>query len=283
MSAPVVGFVGAGRIGRPMVERLLTAGHRVRVSGRSGQALAALGAQPVAEPAAVARSAQVVCVCVHNDPQVQDVLWERGLADAMEPGSALVLHTTGSPATTARLTEHLRERDVEVVDAPVSGTPADVAAGEITLFVGATRAGYSRVEPVLNVYAAPVLHLGEPGDGQRVKLINNALFTANIGLLAQAVRTGAGLGINEQSLLDALRHGSGSSYALLRIREAEGVAAFADQVGEFVGKDVGVVRSVAAESGVTLGVFEDAARALGELLRPEHRALLFGTTPATPA
>lgn len=260
-----VGFVGAGRMGRPMVDRLVAAGHEVRVLGRTPQARQALreaGAVAVDGAAAVAGPADVVCVCVFSDEQVRDVCLGDGLLGAMPAGSVLVVHTTGSPAT-ARELQGKAPEGVGVVDCPVSGGPHDIAAGAITLLAGGAAGHLDRARPVLQAYGDPILHAGPLGAGQAVKLVNNAVFAATIGLLGQAVRLGGQLGIEEKNLLDALPHGSAASRALESAARAGSVATFAAAAGEFLGKDIAVVRATAAGLGADLGVLDDAIRALG--------------------
>jgi 2-hydroxy-3-oxopropionate reductase len=108
----------------------------------------------------------------------------------------------------------------------------------------------------LSCYGDPVLHVGPLGAGQKVKLVNNALFAAHVGLLAGSVQLGARLGLPESTLLAALPHGSASR--VLDIVAAGGsVTSFVQMAGEFLGKDVAVVRSIAAEIGSDLGVLDD--------------------------
>ena len=274
-----IGFVGAGRIGRPMIGRLVAAGSDVRVLARSpesAEAVRALGATPVDDLSAVAEGADAVLVCVLSDGQVREVCLDGGLVDAMAPGTVLVTHTTGSPRTVQAIAEHAGARDIEVVDAPISGGPPDVEAGSVTLYVGATDEGLARARPALGAYGDPVIHLGPPGSGQQVKLLNNAVFAANIGVLAQAVRTAAELGLDERALLAGLQHGSGTSRALQFMGGAGTVAGFARAAGEFVGKDVAVVNEVMAELGVDLGEMRPAHRLLAEQMAPEHAAYILG-------
>jgi len=256
-----VGFIGAGRMGRPMVDRLVASGHEVRVLGRSPEARAALrtaGAVPVADAAEVAAGAAAVCVCVFSDDQVRDVCLGTALLAAMPPEAVLVLHTTGSPATAAAIAA----RGGAVIDCPVSGGPHDIAARRVTLFAGGAAEHVERVRPVLAAYGDPVLHVGPLGAGQGVKLVNNAVFAANIGLLAEAVRLGEEFGVAEDVLLGALPHGSAASRALAAAAGRGSVAAFAAAVREFLGKDVAVVRAAAAERGTGLGALEEAIRRL---------------------
>jgi 2-hydroxy-3-oxopropionate reductase len=247
-------------MGRPMVARLVEAGHELRVLGRSDEKCAAitqLGAMAVAEVAAVCTDADVVIVCVFTDEQVREVCLADGVLPAMSAGSALVLHTTGNPRTVESIADQVASCGVEVVDAPVSGGPHNAADGALTLFVGGADDTVARVRPVLSCYGDPVLHVGALGAGHKVKLVNNALFAAHIGLLADAIELGARLGVTEAALLSALPHGSAASRVLDIVAARGSVASFIDTAGEFVGKDIAVVRGVAAELGTDLGVLDD--------------------------
>lgn len=239
-----IGFIGAGRMGRPMVDRLVEAGHHVRVLGRCDDKRSAVN------------DAHVVLVCVFTDDQARDVCLADGVVAAMPSGSTLVLHTTGSPRTVERIAERATPRGVAVLDAPVSGGPHDAAAGTLTLFVGGADDTVARMRPVLSCYGNPVLHVGPLGAGQKVKLVNNALFAAQIGLLAGAVELGARLGVTESALLSALPHGSAASRVLDIVAARGSVSSFIDTAGEFVGKDIAVVRAVSAELGNDLGVLD---------------------------
>ncbi|HZC52405.1 MAG TPA: NAD(P)-dependent oxidoreductase, partial [Mycobacterium sp.] len=196
-----------------MVARLVEAGHDVGALGSTAdkrRELERLGANAVKDIAAAATRADVVVVCVFTDAQVRQVCLDSSLLHTMPPGSALVVHTTTNPKTI----EAIAAGPVEVVDAPVSGGPHDIAAGTLTLFVGGADDAVARVRPVLSCYGDPILHVGPRGAGQKVKLVNNALFSGQIGLLAESIRLGERLGAPESTLLDALPHGSAASRVL---------------------------------------------------------------------
>ena len=150
-----------------------------------------------------ADGADVVIVCVFTDEQVQEVCLDSDLLPSMKPGSVLVVHTTGSPQTAEAIAARADRHFIDVVDAPISGSPHDVAAGQVTLYVGG---GDRRrqVCAVLASYGDPLLHVGPLGAGQCVKLVNNLLFAAQIGLVAEAVQLASRLGIVEPTLLKAL-------------------------------------------------------------------------------
>lgn len=252
-----VGFVGAGRMGGPMVRRLVDSGHEVRALGRTDEkrrAVTSVGAQAVAGLHDIARDADVLIVCVFTDEQVAQVC-SPGVLSAMSPGSAIVVHTTGSPRTAQAIAAH--SPGIDVIDAPVSGGPHNVAAGELTLFVGGPDDAVARVRPVLAAYGNPILHVGPLGAGQAVKLTNNALFAAQIGLLREAVALGESLGVAEDKLLEAITHGSGASKVAGFVAAGGSVDMFVERTSEFIGKDVEVVRKIAAELGETLGLLDD--------------------------
>jgi 3-hydroxyisobutyrate dehydrogenase-like beta-hydroxyacid dehydrogenase len=258
-----VGFIGAGRMGAPMVSRLLGAGHHVKVLGRTSEKTAAiteLGATAAATVPELAERAEVVVICVFTDEQVRQVCLDADLTAEMPSGSTLLLHTTGSPKTAEMIAARGERSGVDVVDAPVSGGPHDIAAGRVTVFAGGTDDAVACVTPVLAAYADPILHIGPVGAGQRVKLVNNTLFASQIGLLVEAVKLARSLGIPEAALLSALPHGSGASRALAGVAARGSVAQFIETAGSFVGKDVEVVRRVSAELGADLGVLDDIVK-----------------------
>ncbi|NSL42688.1 NAD(P)-dependent oxidoreductase [Streptomyces sp. 8P21H-1] len=262
-----IGFAGAGRMGLPMMRRLVTTGHEVCAVGRTPErraALAAEGVMPVERVVDAAEGVDAFIVCVFSDRQVQEVCLADGLFDAIPPGAALVVHTTVSPYTVREIAERGRALAIAVLDAPVSGGPHDITAGRLTVFAGGDEATVQRLRPVLTAYANPVLLVGPVGAGQSVKLVNNALFSAQLGLLTEAVRLGCELGVDEAVLLDALGHGSAKSRSLSGAASRGSANRFISDVQEFVDKDVTVVRQTADRLGARLGALEPALAALDQ-------------------
>ncbi len=248
-------------MGRPMLARLLEAGHHVSALGRTAEkrrALEELGATPVHDTAQAGAQADVVVLCVFTDAQVRQVCLDSPLLSTMPSRSALVVHTTASPRTVETIATQAAAYSVDVVDAPVSGGPHDIAAGRLTLFVGGADDTVARLRPVLHSYGDPILHVGPTGAGQKVKLVNNTLFAGHIGLLAESIRLGERLGVSESTLLAALTRGSAASRVLDIVAAGGSVASFIELAGEFVSKDVAVVRSIAEDLGNDLGVLDDA-------------------------
>ncbi|MER6958449.1 NAD(P)-dependent oxidoreductase [Streptomyces sp. NPDC000618] len=253
-----IGFIGAGRMGRPILDRLMAAGHDVTVLVRRPQDRAAAEADGLTWAGTVAetvRAADAVFVVVLTDEQVRSVcLGPDGAVAAMKPGATLVQHTTSDPATARLLVEAGADRGIRVLDAALSGGPHDIAEGRLTLWVGADETVLEDVRPLLATYASPVILVGPPGNGQRVKLVNNALFVAQVGLAVDAVRLAGELGIEEKTVLDAVQHGSGASRALGIVARGGSVAAVAERLADLMLKDVAVVREAARSAGADLGI-----------------------------
>jgi 3-hydroxyisobutyrate dehydrogenase-like beta-hydroxyacid dehydrogenase len=259
-----VGFVGVGQIGSGMAERLLGAGHPLTVHARRPevrQRFAELGASVTSSLADVARGKAVVAVCVLTDDQVLDVaLGDDGLIAAMDPGSTLVIHTTGSPRTAERLAETGAPGRVDVVDAPVSGTVTDARDGCITLLVGGDTGTVERCRPLLAAYGEPIIHLGALGMGQSVKLINNLLLAANVQLAAEALRLARSVDLPGSELAAALAHCSGATRALGMMAALNPEMPAFDGLRRFLVKDVRVASQVAAGMGVDLGFLGEVAK-----------------------
>jgi 3-hydroxyisobutyrate dehydrogenase-like beta-hydroxyacid dehydrogenase len=102
-------------------------------------------------------------------------------------------------------------RDVAILDAPVTRNGASQYGSEFTLLVGGDLKAVGRARPVFGLYADHVIHLGELGSGQRMKVINNALAVGNLRLIYDALSVGIGIGLDEAAIIDALRYTSGGS------------------------------------------------------------------------
>jgi 3-hydroxyisobutyrate dehydrogenase-like beta-hydroxyacid dehydrogenase len=245
-------------MGTPMVDRMLAAGIPVTVYARRSEVrdrFAAAGAPVVGDIAAVAAGNDVVISCLYSDAQVRELLLgERGLVAAMEPGSVLASHTTGSPATMRALAEAGAARDVHVVDAPVSGGTDDIIAGQLTVMLGGAPADRDRVRAVVAAYSSAIHDTGALGTAQAMKLVNNSLFAAHVQLACDAERVANELGIETARLVEVVHTSSGQSYALDALGGIGSAAALVAAAGHYMRKDVDAVKEVAAELGVDLGL-----------------------------
>lgn len=248
-----VGFVGAGRMGLPMIERLVAAGTDLIVHARRAQArdeLEQLGARTTGELTDVARDRDVVLICVFDERQLTEIAGT--LAGALPDGAVLASHVTGSVAPLRSLAARFNR--IDVVDAPVSGRPPQIRAGELTVLLGGRAEARARVASVVRAYADPVIETGELGTALATKLVNNFLMAANSQLVADAVRLAGALGIDPAALLSALEHTSGGSRASHEAAQDASLDAFADRVRPFLHKDVAICVEYAREQGVDAGL-----------------------------
>jgi 3-hydroxyisobutyrate dehydrogenase-like beta-hydroxyacid dehydrogenase len=254
-----IGFVGAGRMGFPMVQRLAAAGREVVAYARRPEAAAALeklGVRHTDDLGEVAAGSGVVLVCVFTDEQLAEVAGP--VATAMPAGGVLASHVTGRVSTLHALAGSYPA--IAVVDAPVSGGPDDILAGKLTVLLGGEPAARAQAADAVRAYSDPVMETGELGSALAVKLVNNFLFAANVQLTAEAVRLGEALGVAPEQLLGALEHMSGGSQASHRAAVRPDMEAFAVRIGPFMRKDVAVCLEQAAERGVDPGLLIDVVR-----------------------
>jgi 3-hydroxyisobutyrate dehydrogenase-like beta-hydroxyacid dehydrogenase len=267
VAARRVGMVGVGQMGLPIVQRLLAEDHPVTFYARRPEVsseLVASGAVDGRSLAGVADNSDVVIICVYDDDDVKDVcLGEEGVIANMHPGSILVNHTTGDPATARLLSRHARVRRVHFLDAALSGSPADIADAKLTLLVGGREAVLRRIGPVLGCYADPVVLVGRIGDGQWMKLVNNALLAANLTMVREAERALSAVGLPLEKALEALTHCSGDSRALRIASQMGSSEKLLEQAGRFIEKDIATIRDVARARKVDLGLLGIAASSLG--------------------
>lgn len=257
----VVGFVGPGQLGAPMVRRLLAAGHHVRVYARRPDVrddLRAAGATVVDSGRAAAESASVVLACLFDDAQLRAVCeGPDGVLAGLSPAAVLASHVTGRRETLAELAGRTA---AAVVDAPVSGGADDIAAGRLTVLLGGADAAVSAVADVVAAYASPVVRTGGPGSALAVKLVNNLLFAAHVQLVAEAADVAAHLGVERELLLPALGACSGSSYAASTLARFPDLDAFAALAGPFLRKDVAAGEAQLAAAGGDAGLLGEVVR-----------------------
>ena len=215
-----VGFIGLGRMGRPMSLNVMKQGFPLVVSNRSRAVvddLARQGAQTAASPAEVAAQAEVVCLCLPVPATVEEVvLGKKGVREGIKPGSVVVDFSTIGPSTCRSVAEALKAQDVAYVDAPVSGGTTGAEAATLTIMVGGERRSYERVLPILQAVGKKIVYAGPVGAGAVVKLMNQLLVGINLAGAAEAMVLGTKAGVDPQLLYDTIASATGNSFQLQR-------------------------------------------------------------------
>lgn len=186
-----VAFLGLGIMGSGMARRLLGAGARLAVYNRSAErarSLAAEGATVAATPREAVNGADIVFSMVADDA-ASHAIWEggEGALAGVRPGTVLVESSTVTVGRIGDLAESATRIGCELVDAPVTGSKVQAAAGELTFLVGGSDEALARIRPVLEVMGRTIVHLGPTGSGALVKLINNFLAGVQATSLAEAI------------------------------------------------------------------------------------------------
>jgi 3-hydroxyisobutyrate dehydrogenase-like beta-hydroxyacid dehydrogenase len=208
-----IGFVGAsGLMGHGMARNLLAKGYRLGLTvhreRQRVQDLLDSGATLHSSPAELARQSELVFICVTGSPQVESlVLGEEGLLQGAAPGLTLVDCSTAEPDSSARLRERCARRGVSFIDAPLSRTPVEAEAGRLNVMVGASEADFSRLRPVIAAFAENIFHVGGPGAGHTIKLLNNFIAQAICTATAEAFAVGQRSGLDLRKLVDLISVG----------------------------------------------------------------------------
>ena len=210
--------IGLGALGLPMAANLEAAGYTLRVHTRSRAAesdASLVSATPTSTPEAAVVGCKALLLCVSDDDAVESVLWgEQGAGPALAPGSLVIDCSTISPATARAMADRLAEREVQFIDAPVTGGTEGAKAGRLSVLCGGEVSDLERARPVLEVIGGSIHHFGAVGSGQQVKAINQVLVAGSYAAVAEAIALGQHLQLPMPAVIEALRHGAAGSWAL---------------------------------------------------------------------
>ena len=220
-----IAFLGLGVMGGPMAGHLARAGHEVTLYNRTPsraqdrrEELASDGIETrvAATPAAAAEGRDVVLTCVGNDADLAEVvLGADGALMAMKPGALFVDHTTVSPEIARWIAEQAEQRQVLALDAPVSGGQAGAENGKLAIMCGGSADAFAAAEPVIQAYAARIVHVGGPGAGQTTKAVNQICIAGTVQALSEAIRFAQAAGLDLAKVLEAISGGAAQSWQMV--------------------------------------------------------------------
>jgi 3-hydroxyisobutyrate dehydrogenase-like beta-hydroxyacid dehydrogenase len=211
-----IGFVGIGLMGHGIAKNLLAKGHPLAFrSHRNRDNLAdllAAGAVEVGDLRALAAASDIVFFCVTGSPQVEQIVYgDGGLLAAARSGMLVVDCSTSEPGSTTRIRADFAAHGVEYVDAPLARTPKEAEEGRLNTMVGASDATFARLQPVLKAFCENVIHVGPPGHGHVLKLINNFLALTIATSTAEAFAAAAASGLSLRKLHEVVSAGGVNS------------------------------------------------------------------------
>ncbi len=204
-----VGFIGLGQMGAPMSSHLADAGELVVCDARAEatEPFAAKGAIVAATSAEVATKADVISIMVLDDEQVRDViLGSDGIATAAKPGTVVAVHSTIRAGTAEDLAERVADRDIAIIDAPVSGGFVGAHRGTLAVMVGGPDAAVERCREPFGRWASLFVHVGPTGAGTRAKLARNLLHFIAFTGASEAQRLAEAAGIDLAQIMKVVLH-----------------------------------------------------------------------------
>jgi len=220
-----VAFLGLGVMGGPMAGHLARAGHDVTGYNRTASkadlwrekyANEGLNVSIAPTAAQAVAGCDVVFACLGNDHDVENVtLGEGGALAAMQDGATFVDHTTVSPALARKIANapgvHGR---LHCVDAPVSGGQAGAENGKLAIMCGGTALALDHARPLLECYAARIVHIGTDGAGQAAKAVNQVCIAGVLAGLSEGVRLAEASGVDTDKVLEAISGGAAQSWQM---------------------------------------------------------------------
>lgn len=209
-----VGLIGLGIMGKPMAKNLLKAGYDLTVSNRNKAAadeVVAAGAK-AATNAEIGETCDVVLTMVPNSPQVKAVmLGEDGVAAHMKPGTVFIDMSSINPVASKEIAAELAKKNIEMLDAPVSGGEPKAIDGTLAIMVGGDKELFDQVKDVLAVMGSSVVYCGTIGAGNTTKLANQIIVAANIAACAEAFILAKKAGVDPAVVFEAIKGGLAGS------------------------------------------------------------------------
>ena len=263
-----VGFIGLGIMGSRMATNLARAGFDLtvwnRTTARAHEWAARHGGTVASSPQALASNSDVVISMVVDGDQVESVLLgDEGAGQG--PGLLCVDMSTIGPAAARRIAGRLQDRGVSFMDAPVTGSSPKAEDGTLTIMAGGEAGDFERARPLFEAMGELIVHVGPVGQGQLVKVINNAVAAANTAVAAEALLAGARAGADLDALVTVIHAGSGAS-AMLDLKQ--GPMRSHDYTTlfklEHMLKDLRLCLEAAETAGVRMELVADTAEILAE-------------------
>jgi 3-hydroxyisobutyrate dehydrogenase len=261
-----VGFIGLGSQGGPMARRIVESGFPLVLWARRADSLAPFNdtaAQSAASIAELAGRVEHVGVCVVDDAGVRQVCSE--LIPAMRPGSRIAIHSTVHPHTVVELARQAADRDIALIDAPVSGGGPAAAARTLTVILGGEEDVIAGARPIFETFGGLIVRVGGVGAGQMAKLINNALMAAHVAIAYHGLAAGSALGLDRVALREIVKVSSGRSFGFEVYSRLPAPTAFGHGA-KLLAKDVRLLGEILG-ADPSFAPFRDVAAPLLELMQ----------------
>ena len=252
-----VGYIGLGIMGKAMARNILKAGFQVVVHNRSRQAVSELVAEGAIEafsPKEVAQQVDVVFTNLPDSPDVERVaMGDKGVLHGAAEGMIFVDNSTIKPATARKIADHLAQKGVLCLDAPVSGGDIGAQQGTLAIMVGGPSEALEKVMPIFEVIGKKITHVGDSGAGQIAKACNQVMVAAQMVAMGELLILAKKAGADPEKVVAAIQGGAAQCWAL----DVKPERLFADNrkpgfKAYMQAKDLGIVMDTAREYGIPI-------------------------------
>ncbi len=266
-----VGFIGLGNIGKPMAKHLVCDAFDVYVYDVVPEAmedLVALGANAVEYPKQMFSVCEHVGLCVRDGRDVESLLYgDEGALESMQAGSVLAIHSTVTQAEVLKWNKEGKEKNIEIIDAPITGGASGAEEGTLCYMVGADKETLDKCSPIYETSADKIIHAGDVGVGIILKLCNNLITYAEFTAVAEASKLAQTCGLSEDVLREVGKSNgiiNEQMHTFISGRNGLRPACTDEQMQEIFGpfaalgeKDLDCALAAAKEAGITLRATEN--------------------------
>lgn len=216
-----IAFIGTGVMGTSIVKHLLKAGHEVTVYNRTKSktdGLVKLGAKWASTPAEASEGQDIILTMVGYPKDVEEVFTgENGIFRTAKAGAIAVDMTTSEPSLAKKLFELGREKEIHIIDAPVSGGDVGAQNGTLSIMVGGEREKFDQLLPILEIFGANIVYHGSAGAGQHAKMCNQIVIASGMIGVCESMAYGLKAGLSMEDVLKSITSGAAGSWSLTNL------------------------------------------------------------------
>ncbi|GAB4015757.1 NAD(P)-dependent oxidoreductase [Spirosoma migulaei] len=214
----VIGWIGTGLMGKPMVKHLLQAGYNVNIQNRTkskAAELIELGCTWYDTPAEVAINSDIVVTIIGSPLDVEECYFgQEGLFTGIKPGTILIDMTTTKPSLAIKIAEVARTHGAQFIDAPVSGGEVGAINGTLSIMIGGDKSVSDAVLPLFETFGKNIVFQGPSGSGQHTKMCNQITIAGTLIGVCEGLIYGLKAGLNLTTMLESISKGAAGCWSL---------------------------------------------------------------------
>ena len=260
-----IGFIGLGRMGRPIAENLLRKGFPLTIFARKYEVreeMKALGAEVSSSPAELAKRSEIIVLAVTTPHDVGSLLFRDGIDRAASKGTVVIDMTTSDPRLSRGYAKRLEKRGIDYLDAPMSGGALGAREAQLLFLVGGKPEVYQQCLPLFDAVGKKTIYMGETGNGHLIKLIHNQASLAVYTGTCEAIILGEKLGLSAERMIEVFNLGNARSYTS-EVRFPKFILSQTYDMGSTYAnqyKDLSMVKRVAKKARIKLPITDCAYR-----------------------